>query len=37
MIKSSEEVSELAAQVEKTDGVYFVPAFSGNAIILILD
>jgi len=29
MIKSSEEVSELAAQVEKTDGVYFVPAFSG--------
>ena len=30
LIKESSEVSALAGQVEKTDGVYFVPAFSGT-------
>ena len=29
LIKDSSEISSLAEQVEKTDGVYFVPAFSG--------
>jgi glycerol kinase len=29
MIRSSEEIEELAASVEDTAGVYFVPAFSG--------
>ena len=29
LIKDYEEAFQLAAQVERTDGVYFVPAFSG--------
>ena len=29
MIKDFTEAFELASQVERTDGVYFVPAFSG--------
>ena len=29
MIRSSPEVEKLAAQVEGTDGVYFIPAFAG--------
>ena len=29
IIQDSSDVSVLAAQVDKTDGVYFVPAFSG--------
>ena len=29
MIKDFSEAFELASQVDRTDGVYFVPAFSG--------
>ena len=29
MIKDFEEAFSLAGEVERTDGVYFVPAFSG--------